>query len=83
LTPARPDLHEYVAIGHFFGDHKQCVVTAGSPPGAERVYVNLDIYRACLRSKGWKRVGERRAGQHRRRAAADPGADQAGERLAG
>jgi hypothetical protein len=27
----------------------------GGAPGAERVLVNLDLYRACLRSRGWKR----------------------------
>jgi len=39
----------------FTGDHQTCVKTSGVPPGAERVLVNLDIYRACLRSRGWER----------------------------
>jgi hypothetical protein len=39
----------------FTSDHHACVKTAGVPPGAERVLVNLDLYRACLRSRGWQR----------------------------
>ena len=39
----------------FTSDHQACVKTAGVPPGAERVLVNLDLYRACLRQQGWKR----------------------------
>ena len=44
------------AVTHFSDDHRECIRTAGVPPGAERVFVNLDLYRACLRAKGWERV---------------------------
>ena len=40
----------------FSADHRACVATAGTPlPGDERVLVNLDLYRACLKYLGWKR----------------------------
>jgi hypothetical protein len=39
----------------FSADHTACVKTAGVPPGAEQVLVNLDLYRACLRTRGWQR----------------------------
>jgi len=40
----------------FSGDHRACVRTVGAPPGEARVLVNLDMYRACLRARGWERV---------------------------
>jgi hypothetical protein len=40
----------------FTGDHQGCVKTAGVPVGdGTRVLVNLDLYRACLRTRGWQR----------------------------
>jgi hypothetical protein len=42
-------------LAAFSNDHTACVKTAGVPPGAELVLVNLDLYRACLRSRGWQR----------------------------
>jgi hypothetical protein len=59
---AKPDLHPYASVAHFSGDHPECIKTAGGPPGAERVFVNLDLYRACLRAKGWQRVTAARGG---------------------
>ena len=52
----KPEMQHQGAAGTFFTDHRECVVIAGTPRGAERVFVNLDIYRACLRSRGWQRV---------------------------
>ena len=53
---SKPDMQHYGAVGPFANDHRECIRTAGVPPGAERVLVNLDLYRACLKSKGWQRV---------------------------
>jgi len=39
----------------FENDHRDCITTAGTPPGSDRVYVNLDVYRACLKDHGWQR----------------------------
>ena len=39
----------------FTADHQACVKTTGVPPGADKVLVNLDLYRACLRARGWNR----------------------------
>jgi hypothetical protein len=39
----------------FTTDHHACVKTAGTAVGDERVFVNLDMYKACLRSRGWRR----------------------------
>jgi hypothetical protein len=58
----KPDLQPYAAVAHFSDDHRECIKTAGVPPGAERVFVNLDLYRACLRAKGWQRVTAARGG---------------------
>jgi hypothetical protein len=41
----------------FAPDHRDCVVAAGRPiPNDDRMLVALDLYRACLRSRGWERV---------------------------
>ena len=39
----------------FTGDHQACVKAGGVPHGEGRVLVNLDLYRACLRARGWQR----------------------------
>jgi hypothetical protein len=39
----------------FTTDHQGCVRTAGSPAGPDVVLVNLDLYKACLKSRGWQR----------------------------
>jgi hypothetical protein len=39
----------------FTVDHNACVKTAGSEVGPEVVLVNLDMYRACLKVRGWQR----------------------------
>jgi len=39
----------------FTNDHQSCVKAAGSPVGDDRLLVNLDMYKACLKSRGWKR----------------------------
>jgi hypothetical protein len=39
----------------FTADHGACLKTAGAPPGEKIVLVNLDMYRACLKAKGWQR----------------------------
>ena len=39
----------------FTTDHQACVKTAGSSVGTDVVLVNLDMYRACLKARGWKR----------------------------
>jgi hypothetical protein len=39
----------------FTADPHTCITTAGSKVGDEHVLVNLDLYRACLRARGWKR----------------------------
>jgi hypothetical protein len=39
----------------FTADHQACVKTAGTPIVDEHVLVNLDMYRACLKSRGWVR----------------------------
>jgi hypothetical protein len=73
-------------LAAFSVDHRSCVGTAGTVlPGEDRVLVNLDLYRACLRYRGWKRetgskfsnppgyfrgAGRRRPREARRRAGA-------------
>jgi hypothetical protein len=43
-------------LAAFSADHRSCVTTAATAlPGEERVLVNLDLYRACLKYRGWKR----------------------------
>jgi hypothetical protein len=43
-------------LASFSADHRSCVTTAGTPlPGEDLVLVNLDLYRACLKYRGWKR----------------------------
>jgi hypothetical protein len=41
----------------FTADHHACVKTAGHPvdEAKTRVLVNLDVYRACLKARGWTR----------------------------
>jgi hypothetical protein len=39
----------------FTADHQACVKTAGSSVGTDVVLVNLDMYRACLKARGWQR----------------------------
>jgi hypothetical protein len=39
----------------FTADHHACVKTAGSPVGTDLLLVNLDVYRACLKTRGWQR----------------------------
>jgi hypothetical protein len=39
----------------FTADHQACVKIAGSPVVEDRVLVNLDAYRACLKFRGWAR----------------------------
>ena len=39
----------------FTSDHHACVKTAGSPVGTDVVLVNLDVYRGCLKTRGWQR----------------------------
>jgi hypothetical protein len=36
-------------------DHKECIKIAGSSVGSDQLLVNLDLYRACLRARGWQR----------------------------
>lgn len=44
-------------VGTFDADHRDCVKAAGRPiSNDDRLLVNLDLYRACLRSRGWVRV---------------------------
>jgi hypothetical protein len=44
-------------LAHFAADHRTCATAAGRPiPGDDRVLVELELYRACLKGKGWKRV---------------------------
>jgi hypothetical protein len=42
-------------LAAFTTDHQACTKIAASPAGDGRVFVNIDMYRACLRSKGWQR----------------------------
>jgi hypothetical protein len=39
----------------FTADHQACVKTSGVPHVGDQVLVNLDLYRACLRARGWQR----------------------------
>jgi hypothetical protein len=39
----------------FTADHQSCVKTAGAPVREDWVMVNVDFYRACMRSHGWQR----------------------------
>jgi hypothetical protein len=39
----------------FTADHQACVQTAAVPHLNDQVLVNLDLYRACLRARGWQR----------------------------
>jgi hypothetical protein len=49
--------------GNFYADHKDCVTAAGRPiPNDDRVLVALDLYRACLKSRGWERVTASKVG---------------------
>ena len=35
--------------------HQECLKIAGTPVAEGQIYVNLDMYRACLRARGWSR----------------------------
>jgi hypothetical protein len=35
--------------------HNECIKIAGSSVGSDQLLVNLDLYRACLRARGWQR----------------------------
>jgi hypothetical protein len=35
--------------------HQECMKVSGTPVSEGQVYVNLDVYRACLRARGWSR----------------------------
>ena len=40
----------------FTADHQACVKAAGNPVGApDIVLVNLDMFKACMKSRGWQR----------------------------
>jgi hypothetical protein len=39
----------------FTADHQACVKTAGSPVGTDIVLVNENIYKGCLKARGWAR----------------------------
>jgi hypothetical protein len=57
----------------FAADHRDCVGKAGVDVGGERVLVNLDIYRACLRMHGWQRESATGAGSGLYRGLEDEG----------
>ena len=42
-------------LAAFTADHQTCVKTAGAPMREDWVLVNVDFYRACMRSYGWQR----------------------------
>ncbi len=39
----------------FTADHRDCAGKAATNVGGDRVLVNLDVYRACLKMLGWQR----------------------------
>jgi hypothetical protein len=39
----------------FTTDHQACVKMAGSSAGDDRVLVNLGMFKACMKSRGWAR----------------------------
>jgi hypothetical protein len=45
-----------VDVNAFAADHNACIKNTGVPAQAENtVLVNLDLYRACLKDRGWQR----------------------------
>ena len=50
----------------FTNDHQSCVKAAGSPVGDDRLLVNLDMYKACLKSRGWEARDRQQHGQSAR-----------------
>ena len=43
-------------VNAFAADHNTCIKTASVPAQAENmVLVNLELYRACLKDRGWQR----------------------------
>jgi len=58
----KPPYNPVVALGEFQTDRLACLRIARTPPGAEPVFVTPDLYRACLKSKGWGRVTGATAG---------------------
>jgi hypothetical protein len=42
-------------LSTFTNDHHACIKTAGVSAGEEQLLVNLDLYRACLKGRGWQR----------------------------
>src|SRR5690349_20002329 len=43
-------------VNAFAPDHHACIKTAGVPAQSENtVLVNVDLYRACLKDRGWHR----------------------------
>jgi hypothetical protein len=57
----------------FTTDHRDCLGRAGVDVGGDRVLVNLDVYRACLRMHGWKRESATGSGSGRYRGLEDEG----------
>jgi hypothetical protein len=49
----------------FAADHRDCLGRAGVDVGGDRVLVDLDVYRACLRMHGWKRGTGGGSGRYR------------------
>ena len=39
----------------FSAAHQECMKVSGTPVSEGQIYVNLDIYRTCLRARGWQR----------------------------
>jgi hypothetical protein len=35
--------------------HQECMKVSGTPVAEGQVHVNLDVYRTCLRARGWSR----------------------------
>jgi hypothetical protein len=51
------------SLGIFNADHQDCAIAAGRPiQNDDRLLVDLDLYRACLRSRGWERVSGAKGG---------------------
>jgi len=42
-------------LAAFTTDHQTCLKTAGMPMKEDWVMVNVDFYRACMKSYGWQR----------------------------
>ena len=46
----------------FTTDHQRCLKTAGAPVKEDWVLVNVEFYRACMKSYGWQRETGYKAG---------------------